>query len=115
MHPENPEEQLDAIFFSPHKFLGGPGTCGILVFNEKLYKSNFPDNPGGGNVKCTNPWGDYHYSDAIEVREDGGTPSFLRVMRTALCLELKNQMGIQNMKERETELLQALFTLSFKK
>jgi selenocysteine lyase/cysteine desulfurase len=45
MHPEDPQQQLDAIFFSPHKFLGGPGTCGILVFNEKLYKANFPDNP----------------------------------------------------------------------
>ena len=110
MHPENPEEQLDAIFFSPHKFLGGPGTCGILVFNKKLYQANFPDNPGGGNVKCTNPWGGYHYSDAIEVKEDGGTPGFLQVMRTALCLELKNQMGIENMKERETELLQLCFS-----
>ncbi|OMQ07814.1 aminotransferase class V-fold PLP-dependent enzyme [[Flexibacter] sp. ATCC 35103] len=110
MHPEDPEEQLDAIFFSPHKFLGGPGTCGILVFNEKLYQSNFPDNPGGGNVKCTNPWGGYHYSDAIEVKEDGGTPGFLQVMRTALCLELKNQMGIENMKNRENELLEICFS-----
>lgn len=110
MHPKDPEEQLDAIFFSPHKFLGGPGTCGILVFNEKLYQSNFPDNPGGGNVKCTNPWGEYHYSDAIEVKEDGGTPGFLQVMRTALCLELKDKMGVEKMKERETELLQICFS-----
>lgn len=110
MHPQDPEEQLDAIFFSPHKFLGGPGTCGILIFNEKLYQSNFPDNPGGGNVKCTNPWGEYHYSDAIEVKEDGGTPGFLQVMRTALCLELKDKMGVEKMKERETELLQLCFS-----
>jgi selenocysteine lyase/cysteine desulfurase len=105
MHPENEEERLDAIFFSPHKFLGGPGTCGVLVFNKKLYKASFPDNPGGGNVKWTNPWGGYHYSDDIEVKEDGGTPGFLQVIRTALCLELKDQMGIQNMKNREKELL----------
>lgn len=110
MHPEDPEERLDAIFFSPHKFLGGPGTCGILVFNETLYKSNFPDNPGGGNVKCTNPWGEYHYSDAIEVKEDGGTPGFLQVMRTALCLELKDKMGVENMKNREKELLNLCFS-----
>jgi len=110
MHPENAEEQLDAIFFSPHKFLGGPGTCGILIFNEKLYKSNFPDNPGGGNVKCTDPWGGYHYSDAIEVKEDGGTPGFLQVIRTALCLELKNKMGVENMKNREKELLNLCFS-----
>lgn len=110
MHPEDTEEQLDAIFFSPHKFLGGPGTCGVLVFNEKLYKSNFPDNPGGGNVKCTNPWGGYYYSDAIEVKEDGGTPGFLQVMRTALCLELKEQMGVVNMKNREKELLNLCYS-----
>lgn len=110
MHPEDPEQQLDAIFFSPHKFLGGPGTCGILVFNEKLYKSNFPDNPGGGNVRCTNPWGGYYYSDAIEVKEDGGTPGFLQVMRTALCLKLKDKMGVENMKNREKELLDLCFS-----
>ncbi|WKL49299.1 aminotransferase class V-fold PLP-dependent enzyme [Flavobacterium pectinovorum] len=105
MHPEDPEEQLDAIFFSPHKFLGGPGTCGVLVFNEKLYKSNIPDNPGGGNVKWTNPSGGYQYSDVIEVKEDGGTPGFLQVIRTALALELKDQMKVENIKNREKELL----------
>jgi len=110
MHPENPEERLDAIFFSPHKFLGGPGTCGILIFNETLYNSNFPDHPGGGNVKFTNPWGGYNYSDAIEVKEDGGTPGFLQVMRTALCLNLKNKMGVENMKDREKELLNLCFS-----
>lgn len=110
MHPEDPDERLDAIFFSPHKFLGGPGTCGILVFNEKLYNANFPDNPGGGNVKCTNPWGEFHYSDAIEVKEDGGTPGFLQVMRTALCLQLKEKMGVENMKNREKELLNLCFS-----
>lgn len=110
MRPEDPEEQLDAIFFSPHKFLGGPGTCGILIFNEKLYQSSFPDNPGGGNVKCTNPWGKYHYSDAIEVKEDGGTPGFLQVIRTALCLELKDKMGVENINNREKELLALCFS-----
>lgn len=109
MHPEDPEERLDAIFFSPHKFLGGPGTCGILVFNEKLYQSNFPDNPGGGNVKYTNPWGGYRYSDSIEVKEDGGTPGFLQVIRTALCLQLKDQMGVDMIRKREEELLKICF------
>ncbi len=36
MHPENKNAYLDAIFFSPHKFLGGPGSSGVLVFNKKL-------------------------------------------------------------------------------
>ncbi|GGE96046.1 aminotransferase class V-fold PLP-dependent enzyme [Flavobacterium limi] len=110
MHPKDPEECLDAIFFSPHKFLGGPGTCGVLVFNEKLYNSNFPDNPGGGNVKYTNPWGGYHYSDVIEIKEDGGTPGFLQVMRTALCLELKEKMGVENIHNREKELLKLCYS-----
>lgn len=109
MHPKDPEQQLDAIFFSPHKFLGGPGTCGVLVFNEKLYQSDFPDNPGGGNTRWTNPLGEYNYSDGIEVREDGGTPGFLQVIRTALALELKEKMGVHNIKTREKELLELCF------
>ncbi|WET01745.1 aminotransferase class V-fold PLP-dependent enzyme [Flavobacterium sp. YJ01] len=110
MHPKDPEQQLDAIFFSPHKFLGGPGTCGILVFNEKLYQSDFPDNPGGGNVKWTNPLGNYCYSDVIEVREDGGTPGFLQVIRAALALELKEKMGVEQIAKREKELLDLCFS-----
>jgi selenocysteine lyase/cysteine desulfurase len=109
MHPKDPEQQLDAIFFSPHKFLGGPGTCGILVFSEKLYSANFPDNPGGGNVKWTDPLGRYCYSDVIEVREDGGTPGFLQVIRAALSLQLKEEMGIENIKNRDKELLEICF------
>ncbi|MBZ4033375.1 aminotransferase class V-fold PLP-dependent enzyme [Flavobacterium sp. 17A] len=110
MHPKDPEQQLDAIFFSPHKFLGGPGTCGILVFNKKLYQSDFPDNPGGGNVKWTNPLGNYCYSDVIEVREDGGTPGFLQVIRAALALELKEKMGVEQIAKREKELLNLCFS-----
>ncbi|WP_417887946.1 aminotransferase class V-fold PLP-dependent enzyme [Zunongwangia sp.] len=109
MHPENKNQQLDAIFFSPHKFLGGPGTCGILVFNKNLYKAVKPDNPGGGNVKWTNPWGEYGYNDDIEVREDGGTPGILQVMRTALCLRLKDQMNPRKMHLREEELLRLFY------
>lgn len=49
------------------------------------------------------------YVDDIEAREDGGTPGFLQLIRTALCLDLKNQMGIENMKQREKELLKLAF------
>src|SRR5579872_1465301 len=49
MHPEEKGSHLDAIYFSPHKFLGGPGTAGVLIFNKKLYKNAVPDQPGGGN------------------------------------------------------------------
>ncbi|SHJ79675.1 Selenocysteine lyase/Cysteine desulfurase [Arenibacter nanhaiticus] len=110
MHPADPEAQLDAIFFSPHKFLGGPGTCGVLVFNQELYNTQVPDVPGGGNVKWTNPWGGFAYSDDIETKEDGGTPGFLQVMRTALCIELKEKMDVDKIREREEQLLNDCFT-----
>ena len=110
MHPSKfPEGYLDAIYFSPHKFLGGPGTTGILIFNAKLYDNKVPDNPGGGTVKWTNPWKEHEFIDNIEDREDGGTPPFLQTIKTALCVKLKEEMGIENMIKREEELLTLIF------
>jgi selenocysteine lyase/cysteine desulfurase len=109
MHPEDPESYLDAIFFSPHKFLGGPGTSGVLVFNKKLYHNMVPDCPGGGTVSWTNPWGEHKYIDNIEDREDGGTPGFLQVIKTALAIQLKEQMGIENILNREHEIVEYVF------
>ena len=110
MHPEDPDSFLDAIFFSPHKFLGGPGTPGILVFNNKLYQNMVPDNPGGGTVSWTNPWGEHKYIDNIEDREDGGTPGFLQVIKTALAIQLKEKMGIDNILKREHEIVEYVFS-----
>lgn len=110
MHPEDPESYLDAIFFSPHKFLGGPGTSGVLVFNKKLYQNLIPDNPGGGTVSWTNPWGEHKYIDNIEDREDGGTPGFLQVIKTALVIQLKDKMGIDNILKREHEIVDYIFS-----
>lgn len=109
MHPDDKEAYLDAIFFSPHKFLGGPGTSGVLVFNKNLYKNNVPDCPGGGTVSWTNPWGEHKYIDNIEDREDGGTPGFLQVMKTALAIQLKEKMGVQHILDREHELVAYIF------
>ncbi|GAA3555953.1 aminotransferase class V-fold PLP-dependent enzyme [Snuella lapsa] len=109
MHPENDEEYLDAITFSPHKFLGGPGASGVLIFNKKLYKNMVPDNPGGGTVSYTNPWGDHDYIDDIETREDGGTPGFLQAIRIALAVRLKEQMGVKQILDREHELNKRIF------
>ncbi len=109
MHPKDPMEKLDGIMFSPHKFLGGPGSSGVLIFDSRIYDSEVPDNPGGGTVDWTNPWGEYKYIDDIEVREDGGTPGFLQSMRTALCISLKNKMGTENMRKREEELVTIAF------
>ena len=109
MHPEKEDEYLDAIFFSPHKFLGGPATSGVLIFNKKLYKNMVPDNPGGGTVSYTNPWGDHDYFDDIETREDGGTPAFMQTIKIALCIQVKNEMGTENIKKREDEINVELF------
>jgi selenocysteine lyase/cysteine desulfurase len=109
MHPDNPLEKLDAIFFSPHKFLGGPGTSGLMILDSKLYNKRVPDNPGGGTVDWTNPWGGHKYIEDIETREDGGTPGFLQAIKTALCIKLKDEMGVQKIIERERELLKKAF------
>jgi len=109
MHPDDPLQKLDAIYFSPHKFLGGPGTSGVLVFDSSLYQSTVPDNPGGGTVEWTTPWGKYKYIDDIEVREDGGTPGFLQAIRTALTINLKNKMGTDKIRQREEELVKLAF------
>ena len=110
MHPpQYPDGFLDAIYFSPHKFLGGPGTAGILIFNAALYDNRVPDNPGGGTVKWTNPWAEHAFIDNIEEREDGGTPPFLQTIKTALCVRLKEEMGIDNILKREEHLIALIF------
>ncbi len=109
MHPDDPAKKLDAIMFSPHKFLGGPGSSGVLIFCKSLYQNHTPDQPGGGTVDWTNPWGEYKYIDDIEAREDGGTPGFLQAIRTALSIKLKEQIGTENMRKREKELVGMAF------
>jgi len=110
MHPGDVGLHLDAIFFSPHKFLGGPGSAGVLIFNKKLYKNNTPDTPGGGTVKWTNRWGGYSYIADIEVKEDGGTPGFLQGIKAALAITLKENMGTEMIRKRESELIELTFS-----
>ncbi len=109
MHPKNEKQKLDAIYFSPHKFLGGPGTSGVLIFDRKLYTNKVPDNPGGGTVEWTNPWGEHEYVKDVEAREDGGTPGFIQTIRTALSIQLKEKMSVEKILKREEELLEMIF------
>jgi len=109
MHPSDRLMKLDAVMFSPHKFLGGPGSSGVIVFDKDLYKCEVPDNPGGGTVEWTDPWGGHQYIEDIELREDGGTPGFLQAIRSALAIELKNQMDIRLIAQREHELVEKAF------
>lgn len=111
MHPSDaqgrpdPARALDGITFSPHKFLGGPGSSGVLVLSNALYSRAVPDQPGGGTVKWTTPFGTHRYVDEIESREDGGTPGFLQAIRAALAVVVKEKMGVGNIRAREKELL----------
>lgn len=109
MHPAENGAQLDAIYFSPHKFLGGPGTPGVLIFNKKLYKNTVPDQPGGGAIVYSNPWQEHKYTDDIEHREDAGTPPFLQAIKAAMCIRLKEAMGVEQILQREKELLHIVF------
>jgi selenocysteine lyase/cysteine desulfurase len=105
MHPPDPDERLDAVLFSPHKFLGGPGSAGVLIFNRELYRNTAPDIAGGGTVAWTNPWGQYAFVDDIELREDGGTPAFLQGIKAALAVQLKDAMGVDAMGRREDDVV----------
>jgi selenocysteine lyase/cysteine desulfurase len=109
MHPADKQCQLDAIFFSPHKFLGGPGSAGVLIFSKELYKNDIPDSPGGGTVKWTNRWGGYSYITDIEIKEDGGTPGFLQGIKAALAVKLKESMSARKIYQREKELIDLTF------
>jgi selenocysteine lyase/cysteine desulfurase len=117
MHPVAPLEKLDAIFFSPHKFLGGPGTGGVLLFDSALYDRRLPDEPGGGTVVWVDAWGGRRYIDDVEIREDGGTPGFLQAFRTALAIDLKEAMNgdgeymLLREKELCSQLLNGLHTV----
>lgn len=114
MHPADPAQKLDAVYFSPHKFLGGPGASGVLLFDSALYRLKVPDAPGGGTVAWTNPWGGHRFVDSIEAREDGGTPGFLQTIRAALAIRVKEAMGTDRIEARERELC-ALFLAELRK
>ena len=96
---------IDAVFLSPHKFLGGPGSSGVLVFNERLYQRELPPSVGGGGtVDYVSPI-DQDFIADIEEREKAGTPGVLQTLKAALALELKERIGAERIEAREAELL----------
>jgi selenocysteine lyase/cysteine desulfurase len=100
MNPEN-GSYLDAVFFSPHKFLGGPGACGVLVINSKLYDNSIPPTTaGGGTVDYVSELGQDYYKDP-EEREKAGTPGIMQAIKASLAIELKNKIGIEKIEELE--------------
>jgi selenocysteine lyase/cysteine desulfurase len=96
---------FDALYFSPHKLLGGPGSCGILLIHERIYRADLPPTIGaGGTVDFVNFDGQ-DYNPDIEVREKAGTPSILQTMRAALAMELKERLDPARIVRREGELV----------
>ncbi|VAH33847.1 unnamed protein product [Triticum turgidum subsp. durum] len=95
----------DAVFLSPHKFVGGPGTPGILLMNKSLYRLNSqpPSTCGGGTVAYVNGFNeeDTLYYDDIEEREDAGTPPILQKIRASLAFWVKEYVGYDTMDLRE--------------
>ncbi len=98
------EAYFDAVFFSPHKFLGGPGSSGILVIHERLYRRDLPPTTaGGGTVVYVGPSG-HDFSDDIETRESAGTPPILQTIRAALAMDLKDAIGVETIERVEAAL-----------
>src|SRR5689334_3459723 len=84
----------DALFLSPHKFIGGPSTPGVLVVRRELLTNRVPHVPGGGTVAYVNP-DDHRYLEDPEHREEGGTPAIVESIRAGLVFQLKEAVGLE--------------------
>jgi len=103
------EAFLDAVFISPHKFLGGPGSSGLLIFNKRCYHAELaPSIAGGGTVDYVGPV-DHDFIHDIEAREKAGTPGILQTLRAALAFEVKAAIGVEYIEQREAEMIRAAF------
>ena len=95
---------IDAMFFSPHKLIGGPSTPGVLVVRRELLRNRVPDVPGGGTVAYVNPL-EHRYLDDPVQREEGGTPAIVDSIRTGLVFQLKDAVGIDVIRAHEEDYL----------
>jgi selenocysteine lyase/cysteine desulfurase len=93
-------DDLDAIFLSPHKFIGGPGTPGVLAARRSLFTNRVPTVPGGGTVSYVTAL-EHWYVDDVERREEGGTPALVESIRAGLVFQLKEAVGVDTIRERE--------------
>jgi selenocysteine lyase/cysteine desulfurase len=96
----DPLAAMDAVFISPHKFIGGPGTPGVLVARRELFRNRVPSVPGGGTVAYVNTVEHLYVTD-IEHREEGGTPAIVESIRAGLVFKLKAEVGTEAIRERE--------------
>jgi len=96
----DPSAYKDAVFISPHKFIGGPGTPGVLVVKKDVLKNRVPAVPGGGTVAYVNPV-EHRYIEDPEHREEGGTPAIIESIRAGLVFQLKEAVGEEVIRTRE--------------
>lgn len=102
-HRPGPDAELDtkdAVVISPHKFIGGPGTPGVLVARRALFRNRVPTAPGGGTVLYVNPLEHVYLADP-EHREEGGTPAIVESIRAGLVFALKEAVGVEAIRARE--------------
>ena len=103
MYPQCAEHPLaakDAVFLSPHKFVGGPGTPGVLVVRRELLHNRVPDVVGGGTVAYVNPTEHRYLADPVH-REEGGTPAIIESIRAGLVFQLKQAVGVATIRAHE--------------
>lgn len=100
------DASLDAIFVSPHKFLGGPGSSGILVFNKRIYREDLPPTVAAGGTVDYVGREDQDFIADIEEREKAGTPGVMQTLKAALAFAIKDDIGTERIGVRERELLQ---------
>jgi selenocysteine lyase/cysteine desulfurase len=100
---DDPLAYCDAVFISPHKFIGGPGTPGVLVAKRELFTNSVPTVPGGGTVDFVTHRMHRYVADT-EAREEGGTPAIVESIRAGLVFQLKEAVGVELIHERETAL-----------
>jgi len=104
--PQSPDDDpsIDAVFISPHKFLGGPGSSGILVFNERIYDRELPPSvSAGGTVDYVGRHGQ-DFIRNVEEREKAGTPGVLQTLKAGLVFQIKDEVGVDVIYTREHEL-----------
>ena len=102
-HRPGPDAALDykdAVVLSPHKFIGGPGTPGVLVARRELFANRVPVAPGGGTVVYVNPLEHVYLADP-EHREEGGTPAIVESIRAGLAFQVKDRVGSETIRELE--------------
>ncbi|KAM7426256.1 hypothetical protein ABFA07_022429 [Porites harrisoni] len=107
MNP-TPNGYKDAVFLSPHKFVGGPGTPGLLIAKKSVFRNPVPGGCGGGTVLFVTR--DTHlYLKDIEEREEGGTPAIVESIRAGMVFQLKQSVGTAVIEEREEQLCKKAF------